>query len=99
MIEDTLTDEMVEPGLSDTRHGHPGHASHGLEARATAAEQPDHHVGLSRRTFVQMLGTGLLITVTQGVSLGQRRRGGGGRSIPVAARIHINKDGTISVMT
>jgi isoquinoline 1-oxidoreductase len=37
--------------------------------------------------------------VTQGVSLGQRRRGGGGRSIPVAARIHINKDGTISVMT
>jgi isoquinoline 1-oxidoreductase len=59
--------------------------------------RPDS-IKLSRRTFVQMLGTGLLITVTEGVSLGQRRRGGG-RSIPVAARIHINKDGTISVMT
>ncbi|MBL7188661.1 MAG: xanthine dehydrogenase family protein molybdopterin-binding subunit [Phycisphaerae bacterium] len=57
-------------------------------------------VKLSRRTFVQLLGSGLLITVTEGVSLGQGRRGGGGgRSIPVAARIHINKDGTISVMT
>jgi len=56
-------------------------------------------VGLSRRAFVQLLGTGLLITVTEGVAPGQRRRGGSGRSIPVAARIHINKDGTISVMT
>jgi len=56
-------------------------------------------VKLSRRSFVQLLGTGLLITVTEGVAPGQRRRGGGGRSIPVAARIHINADGTISVMT
>ncbi|MBW1859107.1 MAG: xanthine dehydrogenase family protein molybdopterin-binding subunit [Deltaproteobacteria bacterium] len=56
-------------------------------------------VKLSRRSFVQLLGTGLLITVTQGVSLGQRGRSRGGRSIPVAARIHINKGGTISVMT
>ncbi len=74
MIEDTLTEEMVESGLSDT-------------------------VKLSRRTFVQMVGTGLLITVGEGVSLGQRRRSRGGRPITVAARIHINKDGTISVMT
>ena len=99
MIEDNLTDEMLEPGLSDTWHGHPGHASHGLEARATLVEQSGGRIKVSRRTFVQLLGTGLLITVTEGVSLGQRRGGGGGRSIPVAARIHINKDGTISVMT
>ena len=56
-------------------------------------------VKLSRRSFVQLLGTGLLITVTKGVTLGQGRRGGGGRSIAAAARIHINADGTISVMT
>ncbi|MHC4627599.1 MAG: molybdopterin cofactor-binding domain-containing protein, partial [Planctomycetota bacterium] len=62
------------------------------------SKRPDT-VKLSRRSFVQLLGTGLLITVTEGVTLGQRRRSGGGSSIPVAARIHINKDGTISVMT
>jgi CO/xanthine dehydrogenase Mo-binding subunit len=56
-------------------------------------------VELSRRAFVQLLGTGLLITVTQSVSLGQRRRGGRGRSIAVAARVHISRDGTITVMT
>jgi len=55
-------------------------------------------VKISRRTFVQMLGAGLLITMTEGVSSAQRRRGGG-RSIAVAARVHINSDGTITVMT
>jgi CO/xanthine dehydrogenase Mo-binding subunit len=59
----------------------------------------DGQVTLSRRTFVQMLGTGLLITVTEGVSLGQRSRGPGGPSLAVAARVHINQDSTISVMT
>ena len=59
----------------------------------------DGQVALNRRTFVQMLGTGLLITVTQGVSLGQRSRSRRGASITVAARLHINQDGTISVMT
>ena len=52
---------------------------------------------LSRRSFMKVLGAGLLITVTEGVSLGRRR--GGGRSISVAARVHINLDGTITVMT
>jgi isoquinoline 1-oxidoreductase len=61
-------------------------------------ETSSGQVRISRRTFVQMLGAGLLITVTEGVSLGQRRRGGG-RSIAVAARVHINTDGTITVMT
>lgn len=53
--------------------------------------------GVSRRTFVQVLGAGLLITVTEGPGWGQRRGGGG--TLPVAARIHLNEDGTISVMT
>ncbi len=60
---------------------------------ATAGGEP----GLSRRTFVQVLGAGLLITVTEGPAWAQRRRGG--RTLPVAARIHLNEDGTISVMT
>ena len=56
--------------------------------------------GMNRRSFVQLLGAGLLITVTEGVSLGQRRRGGrSGPSVTVAARLHINADGTITVMT
>ncbi len=63
-----------------------------------SVEEPSSEIQLSRRTFVQMLGTGLLITVTQGVSLGQRRSRSG-RSITVAARVHLNLDGTITVMT
>ena len=74
MIKDTLTEEVLESGRSES-------------------------VKLSRRAFVQLLGTGLLITVTEGIAPGQRRRGGGGRSITVSARIHINQDGTITVMT
>jgi len=61
-------------------------------------ETSGDQVKISRRTFVQMVGAGLLITVTEGASVGQRRRGGG-RSITVAARVHINTDGTINVMT
>ncbi len=66
--------------------------------RSEPTEESNSEIKLSRRTFVQMLGTGLLITVTQGVSLGQRR-GRSGRSITVAARIHLNRDSTITVMT
>jgi len=53
---------------------------------------------VSRRTFMQVLGAGILITVTDGQASAQR---GGGRSeqLPVAARIHLNEDGTISVMS
>ncbi len=66
--------------------------------RFDSIEESSGQVKISRRTFVQMLGAGLLITVTEGVSLGQRRSRGG-RSITVAARVHINSDGTITVMT
>ena len=62
------------------------------------SDEPRGEVKLSRRSFVKLLGAGLLITVTEGVSLG--RRGGGSRqSTTVAARLHINLDGTITVMT
>jgi len=67
--------------------------------RSEPVEEPSRQVKLSRRTFVQMLGTGLLITVTHGVSLGQRAGGRSRQSTTVAARLHLNQDGTITVMT
>jgi len=66
--------------------------------RFDSAGETSGRIKISRRTFVQMMGAGLLITVTEGVSLAQRSRGGG-RGIAVAARVHINSDGTITVMT
>jgi len=52
---------------------------------------------LSRRAFVQALGAGILITVTDGLVLAQRGERGG--SMPVTARIHLNEDGTITAMS
>ena len=60
----------------------------------------------SRREFFQILGAGLLIAVTADAAIAQApprgRRGGGtsGRSpVTLAARLHIGKDGLITVMT
>jgi len=63
-------------------------------------ERIDYEFGLSRRGFVQMLGTGLLVTAFEGTVAAQR--GGarsGGRDRTVAARLHIGEDGAITVMT
>jgi CO/xanthine dehydrogenase Mo-binding subunit len=76
-------------------------------ATPTVALEPDAPVqyvaydfSLTRRGFVQTLGAGLLITVLAPRSLGQRRDGrGDGRTLTVAARVHIDQDGTITVMT
>jgi isoquinoline 1-oxidoreductase len=59
---------------------------------------------LTRRGFVKLLGAGLLIAVSDGSTYGQARpRGGRGRGnakpVAIAARIHIARDGTITVMT
>lgn len=62
-------------------------------------EEPDGQLDLDRRAFVQMLGAGLLITSTGGVAFGQRRAGGRGRGGTVGARLHVGRDGTITVMT
>lgn len=53
---------------------------------------------LSRRTFLQVLGAGLLITVTEDLAPGQGRSRGG-QSLTVAARLYLNQDGTITVLT
>jgi len=59
----------------------------------------------SRREFLQILGAGLLIAVTADAAIAQApprgRRGGNSARSPVtlAARLHIGKDGLITVMT
>ncbi len=54
---------------------------------------------VSRRGFLQLLGAGLLITATDGVSFGERGGTGGRGSGTVAARVHIDQDGRITIMT
>src|SRR6185437_13395367 len=64
--------------------------------------------GLTRRGFVQILGAGLLIAVSSPPLAAQQRRGGrgggrggigGARVKNISARVHIGKDGSITVMT
>ena len=65
--------------------------------RSERSDNPRPEVEFSRRAFVQVLGAGLLITVTQRISFGQRRGSRGPQNVD--ARLHINLDGTITVMT
>ncbi len=77
-----------------------------IEKTKSQSRTPPVTVGreftINRRTFVQTLGAGILITVTDALSWGQRRGGrggGGGGGMPVVARLHLNEDGTIAVMS
>jgi len=65
-----------------------------IESQAVLSSE----VKMSRRCFVQLVGAGLLITVTEGPVLGQQR-GRGDSAIPVAARVQLNGDGSFNVMT
>ena len=62
---------------------------------------PDNQIRINRRTFVQLLGAGILVTITSDIADAQARRGGmgGGSSIAVEARLHIGQDGIVTVMT
>jgi isoquinoline 1-oxidoreductase len=76
----------------------------GMDDYDEPVDRVDYQFGLTRRGFVQILGAGLLIAVADAPVLAQRRgrRGGGmgGAQIRnVAARLHIGKDGSITVMT
>lgn len=56
--------------------------------------------GLNRRSFVQVLGAGLLIAVGPAPALAQRAGGrGGGGNRKISARIHLGQDGGITVLT
>src|SRR4051812_39617908 len=59
-------------------------------------ERVGYDFGLKRRAFVQILSAGLLIAAGT-PAMAQRRGAGGART--VAARIHLGKDGTITVLT
>ncbi|MGD8237498.1 MAG: molybdopterin-dependent oxidoreductase [Armatimonadota bacterium] len=55
---------------------------------------------MSRRGFLQILGAGILISVSGGVASAQRRGRGRSRAPrPLSTRLHIGEDGTITVMT
>jgi isoquinoline 1-oxidoreductase subunit beta len=65
-----------------------------------SVERVGYDFGLKRRSFVQLLGAGILITAS-GPLLAQR---GGGRfagsgAKNVAARVHVAEDGTLTVLT
>jgi CO/xanthine dehydrogenase Mo-binding subunit len=64
-------------------------------------ERVEYDFGLDRRSFVQLLSTGLLIVANASPALAQRRDGGRGqrKAINLGARIHIAKDGSITVLT
>lgn len=76
-----------------------------LEADEEAATPGvEFQFGLQRRSFVQLLGAGLVLAASAPVALAQARGGGGrggggggGRS--VSSRLHIGNDGIITVLT
>ena len=80
-----------------------------IRLREGSLADPDGDVGgedgptgrrVSRRAFLQTLGAGLLITVGGGgVASAQRGGGRGGGPTPIATRVHIGEDGTITVLT
>jgi isoquinoline 1-oxidoreductase len=62
-------------------------------------ERVDYDFGLSRRSFVKVFGAGLLIAVSlPALAQESGRRGGRDGAQSLAARIHLGKDGTITVL-
>ncbi len=59
-------------------------------------EAPRYQFSLSRRAFVQVVGTGLLITSTGGIAFAQRRSH---EDAPGVSRFHIDADGRVTVFT
>src|SRR5687768_16128784 len=64
-------------------------------------EPVGYDFGFSRRTFVAALGAGIVIAANGLPSFAQQRRGGRRESAPVPldARLHIGKDGIVTVLT
>ncbi len=79
---------------------HAAKCVHGTTRHAPPAIRIAGDLELTRRGFVQLLGAGLLFTVSAPVVVAQRRGGRSGpRTRSVSARIHLAKDGTITVLT
>lgn len=62
-------------------------------------ERMNYDFGVNRRAFVQVISTGLLVAAGASPALAQRRGFGGAGSISISARVHIAKDGGITVFT
>ena len=84
----------------------PSHEQPAAMDQTVEASAPEF--GLTRRGFVQVFGAGLLIAVGGDVAQAQRpgRRGGGRRggffgtgATSIEARVHIGRDGTLTVLT
>jgi isoquinoline 1-oxidoreductase len=73
----------------------------GVPTEAEESMEPvGYDFGLKRRSFVQLLGAGVLLAVSAGPVLAQRARGRGGPRVRnIAARVHLGTDGTITVLT
>ena len=61
--------------------------------------KPDWQAQIDRRTFVQLLGAGILVVVTGNIAEGQSRDFGRSQPQTVLARLHIGEDGIVTVMT
>jgi isoquinoline 1-oxidoreductase len=87
MRTDPLTQELVE------------------DERYELQQRPTYYFQANRRQFVQVLGAGLMIAAASSGPVtaqqrGRRGRGGrGGGREPLAQRLHIGTDGTVTVLT
>jgi isoquinoline 1-oxidoreductase len=82
----TKLPEILQPDYEDLNHDE-------------LVERVDYDFGLSRRSFVQILGAGLLIAVSlPALAQESGRRSGSQGARNLAARIHLGKDGTITVL-
>jgi len=76
----------------------------GAWAEEEASQSVGYDFGLKRRSFMQILGAGLLVAASVSRTLAQRRGGRGGgfggtATKNIAARVHLGTDGSITVMT
>src|SRR5947207_1828184 len=69
-------------------------------AYAKMVQRVGYDFGLKRRSFMQILGAGLLIAgAAPGLAQRSGRRGfGGAGARDIGARVHLGKDGSITVM-
>lgn len=73
-------------------------------AEEEASQGVSYDFGLKRRSFMQILGAGLLIATSVSPTVAQRRGGrgggfGGSGARSIGARVHLGTDGSITVMT
>ncbi len=77
-----------------------GDATQAEPERYELREGPFYHFEVTRREFVSAVGAGLVLSVVVAPALGQRAgRGTGDRRPPLAQRLHLDPDGTVSVLS